>query len=524
MKEAHFNVEETLRNGLSPEVYLQPNAPYLDRMTNMRPTAHGARRYESIAQPFTATVEHPFPHLFHGLSESLLFFETSIETVDPSDWSTTPVVETYSLDSWLTPKAIVAGGPWHVLDFGPTWLAMNGSCIVCKTGYSNKIFVSDAVSVTTGCTLNESRAFMGGFDSADFWRSAWQTFWDSYTDTLPDEIDSALDFSAGASQNWVWWSTIGTGDLLWLWDATLMVYGSYAASPELGYDEDNPYIFDLLRRNEMGLAPMPFRGQIYRMLPLGDRVVVYGSDGANLLQPIQSPVPTMATRDIQGLERGIGAAGRGCVGGGTTRHVMIDNDAVLWLIAPTEHGQIAAQRLGYETYLSALTLDDTVISYDPDQHEFWICDGTYAYVLTPRGLGGPMDLKPTSMARTESGLVGPRVDSTQLATKFDLRTAYMDLGERDYKHTSAIQMQARDVSNARAAMAYRYNQGSFDTSASTPFNLQHVAFPRATWVDGKVQITGTADGPDAAVHRLEVRYNAEGKRYRRGTKGVPTEN
>lgn len=523
MRESHFVIQDSLKNGLVPETFWPIGAPYMSQMTNARPTHAGARRYETISQPFTATVGHPFPHLFYGINDTLLFGETSLNSVNTSTWALTPIT-TYNMDSWLSTKAIVAGGPWHVLDFGPTWLALNGSCMVCTTAYSPKVFVSDAVTVQTGCVLNESRAFMAGFDDSDFWRSAWQTFWEGYLDNIPAEIDAMIDFSAGADTNWVWWSTIGAGDLLWLWDPVLMVYGSYAMSPEMGYSESNPYILDLLRRNEMGLAPMPFRGTIRRVLPLLGRVLVYGSEGTAELRPISQHVPTMAVDDIRGLEHGTGVAGRGCVGGTRDRHVFIDNESNLWSIAPGEYGYLYAQKLGYSSYLSELDHDLTTISVDPQEKEFWISDGDTTYVLTPTGLGGPMETHPTSLARHNGDLIGPRSTDGNIVTEMTLKTFPFDVGERDFKHCSTVQMLARDLQAPKGRMHYRSTQGDYAASPLKPYNLQHVLFPNVSFVDGQLETTAVATGSDSMIHKQEIRYHSEGRRYRRGTKGVPETN
>lgn len=522
MREGHFVIQEAYANGLRPDKRLPNDAPYLKLMKNARPKPWGACRYETVNQAIAGqAASWPFPQLFYGEQETLLFDETAVYAVNTTgDWSITQLA-TYDADSILTPKAIPeGGGPWHVIDMGPVWVAFNGVCAVFKTAAVDSVLVQDSVTVQTGCALGRDRAVMAGFDESNFWRSTWQTFFDERLSNLPDELGDKMDFTAGASGNWVWWSSIGADDLLWLWDPTLLIYGP---TPSDGlHGPDNPYIFDLLRMNQAGMAPMPWKGSVLRVLPLGNGVAVYGEQGATWLEPVVTSAPTMAVRPIPGLAKGIGPCQRSSVYGDEFRHVLVDSEGVLWLIRMGEFGP-QGERLGYEEYLKPLVdeeLPNVVASYDDARQEFWISGRNACYVLTAQGLGGPIDVKPTSLCRVSGALTGV-YGAVHDVCMMQLETHPISLQEGGSKHVTSFQAGMTDMGVVRGAVSYRDRDGDWRDGFYKPFNRAGVCFPTTSFGDGRMKVLGKALTEDACIHRLEVRYNAEDRSYRRGTKGIP---
>ena len=53
---------------------------------------------------------------------------------------------------------------------------------------------------------------------------------------------------------------------------------------------------------------------------------------------------------------------------------------------------------------------------------------------------------------------------------------------------------------------------------SLPLNARLVAFPRQSFVDAELVVTGVCY-PDTSIRQIELRFQSEDKTYRRGTKG-----
>jgi hypothetical protein len=227
-----LTVDEAMRAGLKPDSRIPHGIQFLDVCTGLRPTQFGLKDYITITQPMTdeyltgggflnETKAWPCPQIIRGSAITLLCFSDAIYEIDESDWSAT-LIELYDAadfgDSVPGDGSITADGPWHFMDFHDTWVLMNGTTTIWKTGYYSRPIATDAVTIKTGCDM-KGRAIMGGFDPANFYALAdWPEYWEGLTDNnTPSEILEKVNAMAGgAGTNWCWWSTIGGGDLLWL--------------------------------------------------------------------------------------------------------------------------------------------------------------------------------------------------------------------------------------------------------------------------------------------------------------------
>lgn len=523
MREGHFTLVDSFTNGLRPDPRIPDDAPFMLEMQNARPREFGACVVEPVTNPVsTISVTWPFPQVWIGREKALVLGKEIAYDAQITDgeWAVTEIA-TYDSDSILQPKDIVAGGQWHIIDLGESWCAMNGSCVMYKTAHNPTVLVQDAVTVQTGCAMSQqpARVVMAGFDESDFWQSAWQSFWDDYLDNVPSEISDQINFSQGAKGNWVWWSSFGAVDVTWLWDPSLMVYGP--TPTDGGYGPDNPYVLDLMRMNQAGMAAMPWPGTVLRVLPLGNGVAVYGDRGCSYLSPADVQAPTMRVTDIPGLPKGMGPAQRSSVAGGRSQHVLVDAEGVLWRVQMTEFGP-QAQQLGYEEYLAPLLEGEAqtvVVSHDEGENEFWISNSTECYVLTPNGLGGPMDVRPTSLERTRWGLYGPH-QNAGLVRIMELISHNMTLQEAGSKHITTFQAGSSDMTRMQGAVGH-YTEEVWRPGVYKPFNSSGACFPVASFKRGRMKVKGKAKSDNAVLNRLEVRYNAEDRTFRRGTKGIP---
>lgn len=532
-----LTLDESLRSGIKPDSRVPNGAQFLDVCSGLRPTPFGLKDYITINQPFTddyltttlgGSLGWPFPQLFRGKKVTLLCFSDEIFVVDETTWTATPLTFYDAADFGNTSPGtdtITAGGPWHFMDFHDTWVLFNGVSTVFKTAYYSVPVVLNDVTIATGADMKHGRAYMGGFNPSNFYSLAdWPSYWKGLLDSCPSEIRQIAEtMSGGAGSNWVWWSTIGGGDLLWLISRDLytgdtrpiheqitngtftgnanswsfsgsgwaydtgqnrlvgtatsgtafqtganmrtpvyagMSYtvtytvsnrsggttriaigaangtirsadGTYtetitalADSASIGitgdnftgnvdtvsvklvptdaYSGTNSPIREIMQRNEFGLAPMPWQGNVLHQRQLGDVMMVYGDGGITALVP-GGPVATHGIRDPQGIGRTVGIASRSAVGGNIDNHVFVDAGGELWRMGPN----LQAERLGYGHVLSGLLDEHIIVSHDQQRNEFYISgsdSNVKCYVLTQSGFG-KAPWCPTQVSFCEGGLV-----------------------------------------------------------------------------------------------------------------------
>lgn len=203
-------------------------------------------------------------------------------------------------------------------------------------------------------------------------------------------------------------------------DGTMKIHGTgftgtvtnLQVNEENGFRTEHPYFFDLLERNESGLAPMPYQYPVQQILPIGKNVVLYGTGGIMAATPqavnsYHHPVNTFGLVDINDLWRGVGVPGRACAGGGSKGHVFIDQSGELWSISP----DLKAEKLGYGEIFNPMLGGVPVISYDPQYEHFIIADGQEGYCLSQGGLS-KIPTMPTTVGFTQGGAVGITFDDT----------------------------------------------------------------------------------------------------------------
>lgn len=638
--------QDALRNGIRPDSRTPSDAQYLSTCTNLRATPFGLKDFITVNQPITAgtltaagvTPTWPFPQLFRGKSVTLLCDEAAIFEVDESTWSLTPILPLDFRYSGAQ-RPVVAGGPWHFLDLYDTWMLFNGACVVFKTPFNSTPFCQTDVTIQTGCELWEGRVFFGGFNSSDFYRMVdWPTFLATYEANIPSNI-SAETLTSGAGENWVWWSTVGGGDLWWLFSLYYMLYGwwqnpaldnetltagdmssgtpwtlggaqsigsgvgsssgsgyfsqgsadqvsgeelqtgeyylvQYTVSNRLtggvyaqlgndasyagqtrsadgtylevlkcvgtdtfvlycsnftgdvddisvkrldwsgltwntGYDSSNYYFLDLLKRNQSGLRPMPWRGNVMHMRPLGRGLAVYGESGTALLRHTNEYISTFSMFPLYGWGRNLGIASRSAVAGDERHHVALDESGELWHL--TSEGQ--AERLGYGQLLSGFLGEDVVFSHDGQRDEFYLADGTDCYVLSKSGLSKAPWL-PTTVSFASGGVIGITFDAAETSAAEVVTVKFYgdDVQSISELHTVMLRTADTDATGWSVAVDYRYDKGdSWTRTTAVETDGRGVAHVNVTGREFRVVLTHPdrtkcdLDGVDVVLRTAEGR-------------------
>jgi len=260
--------------------------------------------------------------------------------------------------------------------------------------------------------------------------------------------------------------------------------------------------------NEDAQAPMPFRGQVHALLPLGDGIIVYGADGIVALGPALGLV---GFRDIQGLPAHLGVAGRAAVDGNLLQHVFIGSDGALWTIT----ADLKAQRLDYAWALTGL---DQVV-FDGEESEFWITDGaTDSFVLTATGLGGPIDQCPTSLARIGDTIYATGIPYAAETVSVVLKTNTFNMGQNGQKRVTNVNVSG-EISDATVGLQYKYTTSdTFQERAAVMCSPEGAAFLNTALVYGQAELEATC-APGSRITKIEVRYQSHDRRFVRGTRG-----
>jgi hypothetical protein len=506
MREFSFRLEEELEGGLRADSRNKLNHVGLVECMGLKPVKGlGLVPYKPITlKPSSATLTaagitptFPFPQLFRGKDITLLCDETKIYEVDESDWSISQIT-TYDAYDVGSTKSIVAGGVWHLSDFGDSWFLFNGSCMVYKTnrygivGGTNKVLVQTTMSVKTGCA-HRGRSIMAGF-SSDFWTDDWETYWTTARSDIPQRITDNLALDT----NYVLWSSIGGGDTLcWLFE-------DYAMEGPLA--QDSSYIISMLKRNEWGFMPMPWQGTIHCVKSLGKNVAVYGSGGIDVLVQTDAPFPTFGLQHISGVH----IADRGAVGGDENVHVFMDDSGTMWRLG----ADLGLARLGYEEFFSSMPGDDIIVTYNIQENEFVVSDDSEAYILTSAGLGEANQLI-MSQEYYDGEIVGI-YDASITDAEGRFRTDTFDMGLRTIKQITAIEVGFEGDTTLSVGVYTRFNKaGSFIFSGYKVANKEGIVYPLVSGVDFQLRLKGT-DYSKTRITYIVVRYKVSDKRSIRG--------
>ncbi len=516
MQEYQLPVSKTLTNGLRPYSEFGRGMDYLTQCKFLRPKKWGLRPCVTVDNPFAADQfgSWPFPQILRGSEVTLLAAATSIKTVTEAspDWTLSSAITTYDLADPSTEKAITGSDVWHMADFHDSWMLFNGTSVVIKTnkegmfGETNKVFVQNVIAVQTGCDFR-GRLIMGGFNPASYFSTEWDSVWAEWLDRLPYAIDTTLN---DVNSNFVMWTTIGGGDMLNLFLPELAVNGVIKEDVRT---INTGMFLDLWKQNQAGFMPMPWQGTVYVVKPLGNGVMVYGKDGIAYLPHVTEPHPTFGLRKLAPF----GIAGRGCVGGNESVHVLMDSSGVLWKIKAGEYG---LQKLGYEKFFDDIVDQDVVITYDQSEDDFIISgedssSNALSYILTDEGLGrSPQQV--TSAFPLEGALLG--VSSTDASTVPIVVTDTLDFGYRDLKTITTIELGIEVTTDVttHVAVYYRYNKDAAWV-LSTWILVNNVGFARvqATAIEFRLAIK-CSNYASLKLDYANIRWQSSGKRTIRG--------
>jgi hypothetical protein len=195
--------------------------------------------------------------------------------------------------------------------------------------------------------------------------------------------------------------------------------------------------FDINRSNEAGKRQLDWKGCVYEIIKLVDRVVVYGENGVSVLSP---------KGNVYGLEtiHRIGIVNKSSIIGTDMEHFFIDKTYKMYKL--TVNG---LELLDYSEYLS--TLGNIKMSMDLENRILFICDGVngFVYGIDSKSFGiGPKNV--TGFGTQSGSLYISAPDEIEIP-KFEIRTDVYDLGTRKHKTIQFLEV-GTDLTNRMRVM------------------------------------------------------------------------
>jgi len=366
-----------LKKGLRRHYQEKPNNYDLFDLYNFEPTVNGLVPYLPVEEAIPAeriTLEgfdttFPFPQLFIGKRYVILAGRDEIRLVNRDDF-TQPFIPltTYDADNPNSEKSITPGKPWTFVDMQNTWLLTNGVDTVffsgkeTMVGETPKVYVKSGLPIET-MTYWKGRVFFGGFDYNQFWNTDWKEFWTKwYTNEDGVGINTGISATRPINEdtpfmpmeeNFIWYSLIGGGDVLWLFFPTLAESG-YVSSI---YGSSKPLLFDLWQRGDQGWMAIDGIGKVRHFHAFQDALIAVLDESIHALFNVQSPAPMIGQRKLYNL--GVTAK---AFAGDERSFVFIDKGGNLVRI----DSDLTVTVEGYKEYLWNIRDTDIVMFHSPD--------------------------------------------------------------------------------------------------------------------------------------------------------------
>ena len=259
--------------------------------------------------------------------------------------------------------------------------------------------------------------------------------------------------------------------------------------------------FVIDQSNVAGERPMPWSGEIYKILPLGVGLVIYGSNGIGLVR-FKDTVPGL----VKVLRYGI--LSREAVGGDETLHTFIDTAGNLRQI--TEDFQVSGPL--YQEFFSPMIGNEVVVSYNAQDGDFYICDGVSGYVKTSEGLG-----ETNQLTSTISTLAGELVGVTSLGvTTSTVETDSMDFGVRSRKTIDITEVGYSGSGSVQVSIGYRLaSSESFQYTEWVDVNAEGIVTLPIAGIEFKVRVK-CSSYIGFKIHYITLRVKFDDNRANRG--------
>ena len=465
LKEFETDITPFFDKGLRADFRNKRNSPALLGCNNLKPTAWGLSPVEPVVVPISNEVlsswslllQWPYPRLHRGHKNTFLTSPERLFYVNEGDWS----LQQMDIYSYATPTDLVTpevGGLWQLVDFYDTFLFTNGRGCVFHFNLRNalgqstpeKVFYSSALRATAGADF-KGRAVLAGFSPDRTWNSKLSSIFALGAKSAESGVNFTNLFQ-GFQDNFVMWSTIGGGDLLFWFDENASFNFNEVGliqDGSSGYNSSRPFLLDMIKRNELGWMPLEWPGMIRALKPLGNDLIAYGDGGVSALFS-NATFGTLGQRKI-GL---VGILSEGAVAGDEAEHVYMDKSGTLWSL----ESEKLPVRLGYKEWFQEFIQSEVVISFNPDQREWYVSNGWKTFVLTKQGLGRSNQIV-TSTVYHDGQVLGLGTPEAEVEKQASVVTDVFDFGNSLIKTITSIEFSfTAQFNNVQVAIDYRYSR------------------------------------------------------------------
>lgn len=352
MKTFYISIADAFKKGLRTRADDVAEGAALTSCTNVKPSPVGLIHVDKYVRAFNLNED---AYIFNCYAGVFVLTMTTLYTYDP-------------ITQVLTAQVTDIAGqlPWTCADFKAYIIFTNGTVNVIRE--ADGTFIKDAgVKLPVAGTIctHRGRAILGNL-----------------------KYDRTKDIDWGQA-NWVAWSEIG--------------YLEFLSVSNIA----------TARKNTSGFMPMPWKGTVWKVLPLGKAVIVYGDGGISaLFLASAEKVFTYGLQDIStvGLLDEAAVAADGAEDS-TTRHYFVRADGMVCMLDL----ELKITELGYKEFFPAVaataytyykangtylangsiyargftknTAPQTRVFFDSSRKEVFITSGSKTYILTQYGLG-----------------------------------------------------------------------------------------------------------------------------------------
>jgi hypothetical protein len=459
MREYELIINESIKNGLSPEKITPINTPVLYECLGFRCGRLGLQKYIEGSNPLPALFDivynWPYPQYIKSDAHNFLIIEdvgtTFIYLVSDD-------METISLAI-----SIPTGNLVSIADFGEYVFMTNGLRLVywnvATASWTSAESTANIPRMKVICNLN-GQAIGGNVDTA--WYDCDETFYV--------------------------WSSIGYLNFL----------------PEID--------------NEAGYRRCPYGGEVLGVKKIGQNEVIgYSSKGIVRMSLANEPVQTIAFTELDD----VGLINMGAVGGSTMRHVYVGTDYKLREVNLT--GDLskyyAVGEIGYVKQMESLAGEDIIVTYDPRSKSYFIGNSQKTFLLSPYGLT-EIPQHPSAVWDKDTDDVYMLPDAVDDFEPL-ITTEAFDFAYRGGKSIAGIETDAEQGNGAECKVDYAYGN-SWNSSTYKPINKEGVAAVSAYADKFRTSLKFTDVNNDFRISYIKVRFKMADLRSIRGVYAPPT--
>lgn len=329
------------------------------------------------------------------------------------------------------------------------------------------------------------------------------------------EFTSKASINFSTSTNFRGQLIVGNGDIINRTDCELgniHISSTFQTNSMIAWSKIGKFDFTLDLSNESGYTYMPQGGDVYAILSLSNKIVVYGDRGIIKLTPVDSPAVTFAV-EIFGS---IGLLGKNCVAGDLTNHLFIGQDFELYIVelekAFTGEGR-TPKKIGYSYLIK--TLVNPIVTFDEVNRLWYIGDDKKCFIFNGKTLSNS-GITPTCITNKFNVPMSFIKDLNGNRYKLAIETGPISLGSHGLKTLMCVETNIDNPQKVYGEVLWQadYKKG-FRGSKKILLNPRGNFFPIVSGTDFKISLTSN-NFQDFKLSKLWLKFKNTDKTSSRG--------